>query len=1219
MELRQCVYRRVLVGLCFLLLGQIMPTQLLWNVISESTTTGVETSMNSAAGRPSYFGLSTGATYIFQLDAQPASVDGPTAYFFSPGTGAPLSMGISSSSGLSSVSASAVTEVKRMYLGGEGGDGVLQRHIMSFSTLTNQYSLSSWGRPWLLSSVQKLIVDANTNYLFLLQSSSSSLFKWDMTSLPPLLGTVMSVAKSLSGRMYTSNTILLAGHETTDMVIMNTASVSVDRYVSGSIKSWTFTVESQTANILFIARSDSGNGVLKLDISGTNYVTLASTAGVCNGDILEFGIYPYIGFFRSDVAGVPFQVFTKQSLVSAASLFGGVSSSGYVGYTLTTGPSTANSFMLSFQSNAGWNLHSAFLQFDQCSNRDGATQVCSVCNPGYYLDNNSPGNTCLLEFRGNVASGSSKVKPCQVSNCLDCADDISVCRKCAVSPTKYYLYTGTCVTGGAPAGYGVDLADTRFISCSDQHCLNCAVKNTECTACEPTGGWYLYPQTHTCIQKASFPPKSGIDLSGLTVKGCADTNCKECSENYLLCQKCDSEVNFRLSANKCRTAIELTTVLIESSLSVALVHVKAATPVDTELENRLYSELLDKATFTISTRSSNNDHLISKDSIAHKKMMKEGKLLLEISFLSPLYKPSYIVSLALDNSVEFSEASQDYMGWSSDQTLLIQPPVSDEQSTFTTLVSNANTDSTVGSAVVLSAMALDPTGTVFRFTKILQVINKLYYINVNFGANLEHFLIQTAATVQESPEFQNAHSLHFRGKLSRNRVPLSTLHPSLFWKSLAYWITWALKLGLYARRTFSNDGGARKWLLYLCYNANRLHVLVFNLIYADYIWIAARTLLHSKSLGPLAAISARLTAMLLCLDLILILRNLLETWRWVYLDKILKPSYIKADSHVEGSPPSFRDLPKQKREIDYERTYQDIDFNVHLMEMFSATQTLTTEAMSSKLVKTLTLGLWVRPIVLQLAISSTQNLQKFGLCVFLGQELVRLVATISAYIKFRHLNNVVSFLAEISQGLFMITFSLLSLKFSLNSKSEVPSETDQTAGIWIVICSCAAEYLLLASFLVILLVRYIKEKLRIKRLGLIEKPNSFIKYLKSSREGTSPTMTKASPAKVVGTPISFARLQSKHLMIMTPLQPPGSMRIAKVNQAYPPESANSTERDLPSKRGSSNFVKVYESPYVKISAASVVSIADKREKMTPKLYLMSQRGPLAKYQHLQYC
>jgi hypothetical protein len=56
----------------------------------------------------------------------------------------------------------------------------------------------------------------------------------------------------------------------------------------------------------------------------------------------------------------------------------------------------------------------------------------------------------------------------------------------------------------------------------------------------------------------------------------------------------------------------------------------------------------------------------------------------------------------------------------------------------------ASPDSATGLAVMGTLLAADPTGAFFRFTKILQIVNKLYFININYGKRLEAFLAKSA-------------------------------------------------------------------------------------------------------------------------------------------------------------------------------------------------------------------------------------------------------------------------------------------------------------------------------------------------------------------------------------------------------------------------------------------------------------------------------------------
>jgi hypothetical protein len=80
-------------------------------------------------------------------------------------------------------------------------------------------------------------------------------------------------------------------------------------------------------------------------------------------------------------------------------------------------------------------------------------------------------------------------------------------------------------------------------------------------------------------------------------------------------------------------------------------------------------------------------------------------------------------------------------------------------------------DSATGLAVMGTLLAADPTGTFFRFTKILQIVNKLYFININYGKRLEAFLAKSAIAFARRPKRKQRSSTwrNYRGKLTKRK------------------------------------------------------------------------------------------------------------------------------------------------------------------------------------------------------------------------------------------------------------------------------------------------------------------------------------------------------------------------------------------------------------------------------------------------------------------
>ena len=177
-------------------------------------------------------------------------------------------------------------------------------------------------------------------------------------------------------------------------------------------------------------------------------------------------------------------------------------------------------------------------------------------------------------------------------------------------------------------------------------------------------------------------------------------------------------------------------------------------------------------------------------------------------------------------------------------------------------------------------MAADPTGTFFRFTKILQIVNKLYFININYGKRLEAFLAKSAMITMYDPNPNYPQYVYnvdnYRGKIDDKKVALDFV-PVMFFTVLFYLFSWALK-GV--KRFLLDNCIMGKVGIYFCHYANKVHLIIFNLVFIDFIWLAPRTLMHSRNLSSL---ELNLTILVMCLiaaDLCLILAHLLDDGVW---------------------------------------------------------------------------------------------------------------------------------------------------------------------------------------------------------------------------------------------------------------------------------------------------------------------------------------------------
>jgi hypothetical protein len=130
--------------------------------------------------------------------------------------------------------------------------------------------------------------------------------------------------------------------------------------------------------------------------------------------------------------------------------------------------------------------------------------------------------------------------------------------------------------------------------------------------------------------------------------------------------------------------------------------------------------------------------------------------------------------------------------------------------------------------------------------------------------------------------------------------------------------------------------------------------------------------------------------------------------------------------------------------------------------------------------------------VLQLTILSCQYANTLGLTVLLLIELSRLFATIYAYLKYKYLKNIICLLMEVSQRFGLVLFFVNALLISPKRFDELILDFYQDAGIWIVIASCVAEYLLLLTYIGVAIFEFVKNRKMMKKLNVKPEKTSIV-------------------------------------------------------------------------------------------------------------------------------
>ena len=632
-------------------------------------------------------------------------------------------------------------------------------------------------------------------------------------------------------------------------------------------------------------------------------------------------------------------------------------------------------------------------------------------------------------------------------------------------------------------------------------------------------------------------PGYGQDSTDASVKPCVSEGCMNCTNNYQICTECDTSRGYILQDSSCvrqTTPVYFTTIVNPDKLptvDISFILISANSEIVhlTEVLNFLKNS--GKIAFALV--DSQGTYIYPKHSL--KISLTESSLIVDIT-LEESISSSGTSTVTMNETLFLGFSDQSYEIFvyegSSDFDKLEGTAISLEQTTpmqqFGSFsAQSVDTSDNIAFVALGTLMAADPTGTFFRFTKILQIVNKLYFININYGKRLEAFLAKSATFMkhdssQDGNKPQHVYnSRKYRGKLSKTKTELNfPAYMSI--RMIMFFVSWGLK-GL--KRFLINNCLMGKIGIYFCHYANKVHLIIFNLVFIDFIWLAPRTLMHSQYLPSSYILLTMMTVVLLIADMYIILFHMLNdrVWNHAYehyarIKRLLqvaknggspgeqpsknsendkKSNIIRSSSSGFSSSKSLRangnpDQP-QPQIINYQKTYEEIEFNIHLMDIATTQLRLDKSVYQSVLCRVLVSLLWFRIPLIEILIVSCQYTNLLCISILGSMELIRMYATIYAYLKYKYLKNLICLLMEVSQSIFLTIFLLNALLISPKRFDESITDFYQDAGIWIVIASCVAEYLLLLTYIGVAAYEFFKNRRIMKKNNLQQEKYQLIK------------------------------------------------------------------------------------------------------------------------------
>ena len=463
---------------------------------------------------------------------------------------------------------------------------------------------------------------------------------------------------------------------------------------------------------------------------------------------------------------------------------------------------------------------------------------------------------------------------------------------------------------------------------------------------------------------------------------------------------------------------------------------------------------------------------------------------------------------------------------------------------------NGDTTKTTIFVISFVAISVDPTGTFFKCTKILQVVNKLFFINIKYEKNLHDFLYNTASMITYEPNDNKNrpqfvyNSYMYRGKLSKYRISLDTVG-TMNYKILLYMIVVIMRC--VSRGMIHYECHMNRYLIYACYYIDKIHIAVFNSVFIDTVWLVYRTIVHSKGMSYTCMNISVLYMIVMSIDIYFILSLSLysEMWRFAYryykymytleydpskieskavqtgenqnsrearkdqtvqqkgiligipmsrirINKMSNLSGANNSSEQAGSasakPPQVTQATKPK-EIDYPKTLRNLSMNIPMINLLCNHLRCSDTVYSSTACRVSYIWLYIRIPIIQLSILSLQDCPTLSITIISLQEILKLGSSVYTYAKYKHLKNVTLALLECSQSIFILVFLLLLLMISYNSK-----QVYHTLGMYTIIAACCIEYLLFLAYICYTLYVNLRAKRYAKQNNLKFNSYSLIVY-----------------------------------------------------------------------------------------------------------------------------
>lgn len=807
-----------------------------------------------------------------------------------------------------------------------------------------------------------------------------------------------------------------------------------------------------------------------------------------------------------------------------------------------------------------------------CQSCIPSSTVCIKCAAGFALQNLStpttPDVTCTsvssipTTFGRNSSYPATLYVPCQDSHCADCSLVYDVCSTCNAGFT---VVLGACVnqsSGGTTNNTTNSTNSTNNSTlnssptnkssgpisavnpngCFDTNCLDCTLTPSHCSLCTPK---YVTDSNGNCRLTNCNP----------TCFTCDDQNsesCLNCAGGSMLlptglCSTLPYQIITIFLMGKQQNSINLPNV--DMNIVFSNYDVLTKQPVDALLLASITKYFKFNLQF-INVETNTNEAVNATG-----ETMVSGDLInLAITVNSPPPSKRYTVVAGISDQLNITyNASHgvvvypflSYALYVAQQTANEVAQATAQGEIVGLLAAGTPIPGAIPSSAVMAAASTDPSGILARATQFLKVLNRLAFVNVNFGPKLTAYLNAVAAfsyPLSEPPGVEIRRvTNNYRFRLTTTKL-LVTFQSQLFGRIVFYVVSWTLNYSVLLCLNMIMKMKPYKFVLWIIYFMPKVHLFVINTFISDFLFYGGHAMLHSSQ--PSIWLTATLTLFLLSIDGFWISSWIWNhaSWRWV-IDRKLKlkaailpngskldePSVFRTDSLTKISPAAmthqdklansnrsllfscrandsrshnfFRKFidsgsPKLKSQsnslvkpdlkIDYARTAERIQLCYPLTDFMSGPLS-PEKRVFGQVVFRVNYSLHYLQIFLHnLMIVGGQTCNMLSITLLIILEIAKGVFTGSQYLYRVGFQSRLIFINEVFESIFFVVFLSVCLLLANKKRNEPIGDGIQLIGIITVTLSCAFEYILSLSYVALSIFTTIQDCRKKKNKQLLD-------------------------------------------------------------------------------------------------------------------------------------